>query len=377
MAEKYEKYDAVVLGAGPAGLSAAYGLERKGLSVAVLEEHQEVGQPEKCTGIVSRQGLKLAFPDSIGDVVIREVDFGELFIDNFVGRYEFERGKVVVLNRALLDRVLAALAVEAGAELLISTRANWTERDGTAWHVYTKKGIIKAGTLIDARGIAAYRGRKLSAKQLLVKVKGDFYEGFVVYINKEVSKAGFSWYAPLKDGIAKIGAIGTPKEIDALIEGLKRASGIGSASLGESSSAVAVGGPVYSEDASVFLVGDAGGQVKPLTAGGIVTGAIGGRLAAETFASGSKAYMAAYEKELGRELAAQVRIRELFEALNNKALIQLAKALPGSQPLFVGDEFDSHTNLLKRTLRIPSFYLALLEVAPKHIIEGLRRIITT
>ncbi len=366
-------HDVVVLGAGPAGLSAAAEIAKKGLGVVVLEEHQEIGQPEKCTGIVSRDGLKRVFPEAIEETVIREVDFGRLFIEDLAWDYQFDRGKVTVLDRARLDRKLAALAVDAGAELMLSTRANWIEKDNGVWRVYTRAGVIGAKMMIDARGIGAYRGRKLSAMQLIVRVRGDFYEGFVVYVNKKVSSSGFAWYAPLDDGIAKVGAIGMAGELEQLLQGAIKASGLTVAPLGVSSSAVAIGGPVYSDDDDLILAGDAGGQVKPLTAGGIITGALGGIMAAEAVNKGAGFYRSLYDKEIGGELEAQVRLRELFESINNGALVKLVKALPSDQPLFMGDEFDSHTKILARALRSPSFYFALLEVAPRYIFDRLKR----
>jgi flavin-dependent dehydrogenase len=50
-------HDAIVVGAGPAGLLAARHLALRGLDVAVLEEHSAVGDPVHCTGILAREAF--------------------------------------------------------------------------------------------------------------------------------------------------------------------------------------------------------------------------------------------------------------------------------------------------------------------------------
>ena len=50
-------HDVVVIGAGPAGLHAARLLSERGLDVIVLEEHEAVGRPVHCTGILAREAF--------------------------------------------------------------------------------------------------------------------------------------------------------------------------------------------------------------------------------------------------------------------------------------------------------------------------------
>ncbi len=51
-------HDAIVIGAGPAGLLAASEIAKKGYSVQVFEEHKQVGEPDHCAGLLSTSGLK-------------------------------------------------------------------------------------------------------------------------------------------------------------------------------------------------------------------------------------------------------------------------------------------------------------------------------
>ena len=51
-------HDAIVIGAGPAGLLAANEIAKRGFTVQVFEEHEEVGKPDHCAGLLSTSGLK-------------------------------------------------------------------------------------------------------------------------------------------------------------------------------------------------------------------------------------------------------------------------------------------------------------------------------
>src|SRR2546425_5277937 len=58
--------DAIVVGAGPAGLYTALRAAEGGLSVVVLEEHEELGVPTHCSGIVSGETNRLyKVPDDV------------------------------------------------------------------------------------------------------------------------------------------------------------------------------------------------------------------------------------------------------------------------------------------------------------------------
>ena len=52
------EYDAIIAGAGPAGLLAATKIAEDGYNVLVLEEHQRIGEPDHCAGLLSSSGLE-------------------------------------------------------------------------------------------------------------------------------------------------------------------------------------------------------------------------------------------------------------------------------------------------------------------------------
>src|SRR5438128_4146001 len=105
--------DAIVAGAGPAGLYTALRAAEGGLSGVVLEEHDELGVPTHCSGIVSGETNRLyKVPD---DVVLSRPSACLVISPNGrVAELEDPGEDIAVLDRAGFDRALAASVLEAG-----------------------------------------------------------------------------------------------------------------------------------------------------------------------------------------------------------------------------------------------------------------------
>src|SRR3989441_6477320 len=106
-------HDVVVVGAGPAGLYTALRTAEEGLDVVVLEEHQEIGVPTHCTGIVSAETNRLyKIPEDV--VLNRPPSCLVISPGGRIAELEDPGEEIAVLDRAGLDRALAASVVEAG-----------------------------------------------------------------------------------------------------------------------------------------------------------------------------------------------------------------------------------------------------------------------
>ena len=115
-----DRYDVLVIGAGPAGSIAARNAAEKGLDVLLIEKRQEIGDPVRCAEGVSKECLKkhveidkkwicadlkashIYAPDGTRIEMAEEISGGE------VG---------YVLERKVFDRALAEQAARAGAEV--------------------------------------------------------------------------------------------------------------------------------------------------------------------------------------------------------------------------------------------------------------------
>ena len=116
--------DIVIVGAGPAGSLAAKVASKNNAQVILLEEHPEVGNPVYCAEGLSLNGLIDADVKPEPYLARQKIDkalvyapnrnFIELTSDEWAG---------YILDRTIFDNLLAEKAVEAGAELLLNTRA--------------------------------------------------------------------------------------------------------------------------------------------------------------------------------------------------------------------------------------------------------------
>ncbi len=340
-------YDAIVVGAGPAGSATARDIAARGFRTLLVEEHEAIGEPLHCAGLVSPRTLELA---GVTDgLVINELRGG--FVNSPLGiRLPLggERPHAVAIHRQRLDQLLAAAAQEAGAELWTGARLVALERQlGMLGVRLSRRGrprVLRTRLLIGADGaqsrVARWLGLRpryeerilgLGAEAKLATERLDFLE---IFVGNSIAPGFFAWVIPLGEGRARIGiATNDGKRpihyLRSLVEGFPRV--FAGAQFGR-----LYGGVIplkrrqrmYCDNA--MLVGDAGGQVKPTSGGGIYTGLVGAKHCAQAAVRAlaeddlSTASLARYEKawarEMGRELARGWDLRRIFLALDDREL---------------------------------------------------------
>lgn len=356
------KYDAIVGGGSIAGLTFATEAAKRGLSVLVVEEHESIGEPEKCDGLVSLMGLrtyghlprKEAIQSSVSQGVVHSPGGKALT----VGARTLE---VVVLDRSEFDRQAADEAEAAGAQVMKGKRATLMESGA---HATVKVGseVLSCRYYIDATGPASSprTGIIPAAKY---EVEADWIrEGVVeVFLDAEKYPGFFAWVIPFGPNKAKVGAAGKGissfHALDVFLSGRKHKL------LRRVPAPIYVGGPVRP---FVFghkiLVGESAGMAKPTTAGGIVTSIAGAvfaaRWLAESIQSKDPALLDNYQRDwdarYGKEMRNMLRLRGVFEKLSNGEIDSLVSAL--STPSMVAKlsetDFDFHGTALLGALGV-------------------------
>lgn len=381
-------HDVVVIGAGPAGLAAAEALATRGWDVLVLEEHEQVGYPVHCTGVVGREAFdELALPRETILGFARAAVFRAA--DGLSVAVESDRSVAAVVDRGRFDTCLAARAVEAGVHLETGRPVRHLEvgaREVLAW---TGRDALprRARACVLACG-AKYRfNRELGLgvprvflQSAQVEVPFPDAPRVEVQFGREIAPGGFAWTVPFaRDGrsYARLGLMCTRdvgRRFVAYALDRARRAGLEEFMPPPPRLKFLPLAPVSrTYSARVLAVGDAAGLVKPTTGGGIYYSLLSGRLAAETLdtalatdrldARALRAYETRWRERLGAEIRAGLAFRTLAVRLTDRAvraLIELAQ-IDGLVPLVEeAASFNWHRGAALTLLKHPAFRRAVL-----------------
>lgn len=359
-----ETYDFVVAGGSIAGLAFAAEASMRGRKVLVAEEHTQVGEPEKCDGLVSLRGLRrYGYPP---DEAVIQNRIASAVVHSPAGRelaVSASSLEVVVLDRSEFDKQVAKTAMGAGAEVWTGVRATSAlEKDG-AMEVKAGSSIVRAKYYVDATGPTSSprRGILPAAKY---EIEGDWIRESVVEVFMDADKypGFFAWVIPYGKHVAKVGAAGHGINPFRALDGFL--SSRSSTILRKVSAPIYVGGPIGRfVEGKRILVGESAGQVKPTTAGGIMTSIAGAAIAAK-WASASleknqPALLAHYQTEwesafLG-EMRTMLRLRGVLEKLSNADLEAMLGTLatPKLMQKLSNADFDFHGTAILGALGVP------------------------
>jgi geranylgeranyl reductase family protein len=352
-------YDVIVIGGGPAGLIAAKKVASAGFKVCVIEEHQEIGYPSKCSGLFSVSGLKSLKLDLDPSLISTTIKGGRFYSPEgreIVAYSDVERARVV--ERKLFDKFLAREAARAGAEIKLRTRADKVNiGSNVSVHIKGVEGRaeLQSAILVGADGVgsnvARWVGMKTPSKVVAAaqveveeaEVEPDIAE---VYFGREYAPNFYGWILP-KGEVYEVGVGVRAPEGKTPMQYLKKFIAehpiakrkiTGKSFLEVNIGAIPVGYPVETARERVLLVGDAAGQTKASTGGGVITGGIAAQIAGsacikaleeEDFSADflRREYEDKWQKELGLELRVHAALRELFDSLSDddlEYLFQLA-----------------------------------------------------
>jgi geranylgeranyl reductase family protein len=360
--------DLVVVGGGPSGCFLAEKVARRGFEVLLVEEHERIGEPVSCAGVVGMRGMR-ELGVGAERFALSRLRRGLIFSPS--GEVlELDRGRVeaLVLDRGAFDRHLGERAAEAGAELEPGTRCLEVREEGTPVVGLSGrgKGEVRARVLAGADGPTSVVARKsgmMGGRRFIrcvqVEVKAETEPDTVEVYLRSSAVGLFGWVVPAGE-VARIG-MGTLKGDPG--EGLRSLLRLLSPRLKGGPGRLSFGLIPYDLPRSLLrgstlLVGDAACQVKPLTGGGLYLGLSCSLLASRAisvFLEGGhpsllRLYPREVERRFGRELRWGRRMRELLSSLSDRELDALVRTLAEGrvrEEILRRADFDHHSTLLE------------------------------
>lgn len=339
-----DRYDVAVIGAGPAGSMAAKYAAKAGSSVVILEEHHSVGWPVECAGLLGLRAIEES-----------ELLPGSHMLQGFKGATVYSPGgqrldfkaascKAWSVDRRLFDRALALEALREGAELRLRSPVRFIKREGESSLLALSEGSaeVRAKVVISAEGVRARLARQagippvqkvLSGAQVEVPFNVEDPEMVEVHLG---IPGLFAWVVPFGDDRARIGLCAEEMGCDHLRSFLRKdvikrrllgspvALTVGGLPLGPSAAAISDG---------FLAVGDAAGQVKPTSGGGIYPGLvcakIAGGVAAASVQEGDcsakrlREYDRRWRAALGKELEIGMRVNRFLNRMSPSEIDEL------------------------------------------------------
>ncbi|MFL5922738.1 MAG: geranylgeranyl reductase family protein [Gaiellaceae bacterium] len=328
-----QRYDAIVVGAGPAGSTAAFRLSRAGARVLLLDR-ERFPRDKPCGGGLTYRAVR-ELPVSVEPVVedtVRRFQLGFRYAHRFERRTE--EPLILMTQRRRLDAHLAEQAAAAGADFRDGVRATGLELEGGGGVVRFNGSAASATVVIGADGVngltlralgltvAREHGIALEGNVPLVHAREDYRGRAVVELG--AVPGGYAWVFPKGDHV-NVGVGGWESEGPRLREHLERAcAGYGlpadrlESLRGYRLPMRGLRDPVSRGRA--LLVGDAAGLVDPLSGDGMYEAFVSARLAVETTlellegrAATLDAYAVRLEAALSRTLAASWKAKYALE----------------------------------------------------------------
>ena len=354
-------YDAVVAGGSVAGLLCAREIASVGNKVLVIEEDYEIGTPEHCGGLVSTKGLEKLGIIPFSKTFDHLIESAKITAPN--GKFfsiNSKKQKVAEISRRELDKQIAFQAQKKGAVIKVRTTFQELTKEG----IRTNQGEIKCKIFVDARGVSSLVQKDRDG--ILSSAQYEIYADWIkkgqveLFLDQEKYPGFFAWIIPSGDGKGKVGVAGKGIKVSETLEEFLEKKGSYS-TIRKIFAPIWVKGPIknFVEDKTV-IVGDAAGQAKPTTSGGIYTSGMGGILAGKAISkflkSNKKSDLQEYQKKWNdlfrEEFEKQVTVRKILERFENSTINKLFDSITPeiTKEISEKEDFDFHTGSILKLL---------------------------
>ena len=353
-----------IVGAGPAGSYLGCLLAKQGQEVTILEEHDAIGQPVQCTGIVTHSIEN--FFKLKNEVIAKKLNKVVVVSKNNNVSVDVDE---IVMWRSKFDQFVAEMAQDAGAKILLNNKFTGFDGENTIT-VRDKKNNktrkIRTDIIVGADGpysaVAKLAGIDSNSKnyigmQAKVKLSMDT-TSFETYFGRDFPDF-FGWCVPESEHVARLGIGCFEKAQEHFYKFLKSRTGKKDVLCWESGLIPLHNPKKIIQKGNVYLIGDAATQVKATTGGGIIPSLKAAQTLCDCIVN-SKNYNKEFRKKSGRELLLHLKIRNVLNKFSDKDYDKLLDLMSQEKVKKILKKYDRDTpiplvsNLL---LREPRFLL--------------------
>jgi digeranylgeranylglycerophospholipid reductase len=330
-----------IIGAGPIGLMTGSHLAKNNncsSKVKIYEEHNKIGEPVQCTGIVTNEILKIIQIKK--SIIVNKIKKAQIISKN--NKIELPVNDLII-DRIQFDNHIKDMTIDNGAQII-------TNKKITISKIKNLKGKI-----IGADGPNSIIRKQINPKLKInyyvgkqAVVKGDFQKDvFKVYVGS-IAPNFFSWIVPINETTARIGLAvkNNPSlHFKKFIKSIKIKKVIN-----YQAGLIPIYNPkIKTQLNNKYIVGDAATQIKASTGGGLIPGLKCAKILANSIINKTN-YDKDWRKKLAKELFTHNLIRKTLNNFSDKNYNELIAILNNEKSLFKKYGRDSGFKLLSNLI---------------------------